>query len=170
MSSDKSHTYLSTVSGGKSITHITQNSNVLPSSKGDSWMLEPLNLNSCTMRVIKNFLHIDLSKVYAVIINDLVEDEEIDPDWPEFFICEDKENAEIIKNTLNAISFKDCSDLLLSEEPYLTTTEIKHLWVQLKAAQYTVHPVNYNLLNEHVHRVPMSLKSLKRLIPSIELV
>lgn len=122
------------------------------------------------MRIIKNYLHLDIKTAYSVCINHFESDNDVDPDWPEFVLCEDYDSAELLKNTLNAISYKDCSDLLLSEEPYLTQTELKSLWVELKAPQYTVHPVNYTLLDEHLHRVPLSMKSLKLLIPEIEFV
>lgn len=124
------------------------------------------------MRIIKNYLHLDMATAYAVCINyfEPVSTDENITDWPEFILCENKDSADLLKNTLNALSYKDCSELLLSEEPYLKENELKHLWVELKAPQYTVHPVNYALLDEHLHRVPLSLKSLKKLIPQIQFV
>lgn len=122
------------------------------------------------MRIIKNYLHLDMNTAFAVCIDYFESENIVDPDWPEIILCEDAASAELLKNTLNALSYKDCADLLLSEEPYLTPQELKHLWVELKAPQYTVHPVNYNLLNEHLHRIPLSMKSLMLLVPEVTFV
>lgn len=119
------------------------------------------------MKAIRQFSEIDKTVECAVVIADFDCEHSVDPDWPEVILCDDYESAELLKNTLNAISFRDCDALLRSDEPFLSKDEVAELWVTLKAARYTVEPISDELLLEHGHRYLPSLKVLHRLLPEL---
>src|SRR5690554_3126931 len=101
------------------------------------------------MQALKQYCHLEPAAHYAVVIADFDCAETVDPDWPELIFCDTRECAELLSNTLNAVSFRDCSEFLLSEEPFLDKEEIKRLWIELKAARYSVQLITEDLLSEH---------------------
>lgn len=119
------------------------------------------------MKDIKVFLDVNDGPEWAVVITHFDSEDYVDPDWPEIVFCEDSESAELLKNTLNALSFRDFSNSLLSDRPFLNPAEVNDLWISLKAARYTVEPASDELKELHGHRYLPSIEVLKQLLPDL---